>query len=220
MRSLALRCGCATALRPARRRSGRPDANGRGPPARSIALDRIERRARARSIRASSRSISFGVGRSPRSRILSASSRCSAWRSLANCSRSGSAESGAGTRSSRWNVPPSAAAARSAVIAETMLPAAPVIRNTRAVVGLSGRVVLGRRDGRRDRPAQSVGVADLDGPGSRSVSSISVSAVVAGVACWTEIDDLHVRVRPLLGERLGEAADRAAEHAACAPAAS
>ncbi len=81
--------------------------------------------------------------------------------------RSGSSGSGSDVRSSRWNTPPDARA-RSAVIAETMLPAAPVTTNTvsgpktmpspPSAAGCSSRVIV-HRNGRRGRPRPGRGRA-------------------------------------------------------------
>ena len=137
---------------------------------------------------ASSRSIATGVGFSPRSFIRAAMVPFSAVRSERKAAMSGSAGSGAGVRSSRWKTPPEAAA-RSAVIAETMLPAAPVTSTTDSdVSGIPPSSPVVRRPARRagngcssrampkrcpsTRPTSTQ-------PGSRRVSSTSRSATAA-----------------------------------------
>ena len=172
----------AVGQRPRRRprpgRSGRPGASARcrRPADR---LDRVQRRARpARSGRARARPASASAGR--RAALMRSARSClRPSRSVAKRVEVRVAGSGSGTRSSRWKVPP-AAAARSAVIADTMLPAAPVTRNTvSSTARAPGRGSASALD-QADAPAQIVGVADLDGArvAQRLVEQRSASAAV------------------------------------------
>ena len=168
--------------------------------------------ARPRSIRASSCSTSFGVGRSPAALMRSARSCLRPSRSAAKRARSGSAGSGSGTRSSRWKAPPPAAVARSAVIADTMLPAAPVTRYTASFDGARAGSSPASALDQADAPAQIVGVADLDG--ARVVQRLVEQEIGERrrLAVRAEVDALDERVGALAGERLGEAGHGAAEH--------
>ena len=178
------------------------------PPAARTASSALSA-ARARSIRASSRSTSFGVGRSPRSRRRSASSRLSPSRSEVKRSMSGSSASGSGTRSSRWKVPPEASA-RFAVIAATMLPAAPVTTNV--VSALSARAGSGSTacSDQAHRPPQAVRVPDLDRAGVGQRLRDQRLGERGGLAARLEVDRLYQQLLALAGERLGEAHDGSA----------
>ena len=120
----------------------------------------------------------------------------------------------AATRSSRWNVPPPAACARSAVIADTMLPAAPVTTNV--VSGVSARAGSARArlldQGRSSSAGRRRG-RSRRAPGSRSVSSTSDarrgSAVLRDGAKSTALISASGRSR---AQRLREAGDGAAHH--------
>ena len=92
---------------------------------------------------------------------------------------SGSDGSGAGARSSRWKVPPPVCAARSAVIAETMLPAAPV---TTYVPPDGSRLDDAGSTSHSTSPTVQRKPSEWPistAPGSRSVSSINSSASAA-----------------------------------------
>ena len=166
--------------------------------------------ARARSIRESSRSTSFGVGRSPRCLIRSASSRFSPSRSEAKRARSGSAGSGSGTRSSRWNVPPEA---RCQVGRDGRDDAARCPGDAEDGVGSRelgpGRARPTARGARRDQRRSSAWPTST-APGSRSVSSIRISASAAVLRLGAKSTDLDERVGTLASQRLDEAGHRAA----------
>ena len=152
-----------------------PRAGARCPPARARRASASASRPRRAAAGRSSSSARRGRWRSPRCR--------------------GRAGSGAGMRSSRWNVPPPAAAARSAVIADTMLPAAPVTRKRRPGLQRARGVGVGRLLAQRDGPAQVVGVPDLDG--ARVAQRLLDEHVGErrGLAARRDVDDLHERVR-------------------------
>ena len=105
-------------------------------------------------------------------------------------------------------------AARSATMAETMPPAAPV--TTKTVSGPRVRPGWPSAAGasasptvQRSPPAWPISTA----PGSASVSSTSTSAISAGLRRVLEVDGLHERVT-LAAVRLHEAGDRAAHRRA------
>ena len=109
---------------------------------------------------------------------------------------------------------PPEAAARSAVMAETMLPAAPVMRNTRVPVEReSGLAVGGRLLFETDGPPQAVVVADLDGAGI--VQSLPDQEF--GDFGRPSRSPRNQRLSPCVGAlalvRLGEAGDGSAERA-------
>ena len=107
---------------------------------------------------------------------------------------------------------PPEAAARSAVMAETMLPAAPVIRKTRVLVQRqAGLAVVGRLLLQPDRPAQSVLVADLDRAGIAQRFLDEELGDFRWLAVGFEIDRFDQSFRPLALVGLGEAGDRAAQ---------
>ena len=168
--------------------SGRPRGSApcRRPPRRpAIAASA----AFSRSMRASSRLDGHRCGRSPAAFMRAASVAFRPSRSARKAARSGSSGSGSGVRSSRWKVPPEAAA-RSAVMADTMLPAAPVTTKTvsrsstmpapgtadrrRPAAGTASRRRPRRSAGRRRRPISTQ-------PGSNRVSSISCAATAGGL---------------------------------------
>ena len=101
------------------------------------------------------------------------------------------------------------------MIAETMLPAAPVTRNTLSALKSRAAVVHRRLLLEGDRPAQTIRVADLDraGVGERLLEQ---RVGDLGDLCVTEIDRLDERVAPLAVQCLREACNSATEHARCA----
>ena len=105
---------------------------------------------------------------------------------------------------------PPDAAARSAVIADTMLPAPPVTQKTvsaRSARSGSGSASRSTRPtDQRSSPAWPTSTT----PGSRRVSSIRISASGGGLAARREVDGLDQRVGSLARERLDEAAHRPA----------
>ena len=106
-----------------------------------------------------------GVGFSPRALRLLDQRALQAVASLAQERRRAGPRGRQRTRSSRWNVPP-LAAARSATMALVMPPAAPVTRNTDSRPSVSPGAPSA--DGalvQRDRPAQILVAADLDHAG-------------------------------------------------------
>ena len=132
--------------------------------------------------------------------------------SVAKRPMSGSSGSGSGVRSSRWKIPPEAPA-RSAVMADTMLPGR--AGHDEHGVGTEDHALAAVGRGplfEGDRPPQPVGVADLDRAGvvqasrRRARSATSVRRVAGA-----DVDRLHQRVRPLAGEGLGEAGDGATQ---------
>ena len=163
-----------------------------------------------RSTSMTCRSITTGVGFSPRalaSAINASFSRSRPARRRATC---GSSAAGGATRSSRWNVPP-LAAARSATIALVIPPAAPVTAKT---LSRSRRMDVRRRDRpdvEADRPARPGAPADLEGSriGERLGHQRVCDLGVGGAA--REVDDLHERVVPLAPVGLDEPLDGAAE---------
>ena len=170
---------------------------------------------------ASSRSITTGVGFSPRSFSRAAIVPLSDAGSVRNAVMSGSARSGAGVRSSRWKVPPEATA-RSAVIAETMLPAAPVTSTTESdVSGIPASVSRGaRRSAGRERlleqgdaEATTVDPADLDASGVAQGLLDEQVGDGGGPAVDRQVDRLDQGIGALLLVGLGEAGHRAAEGA-------
>ena len=179
------------------------------PPAAAIASS-ASSAARARSIRASSRSTSFGVGRSPRSLIRSASSRLSPSRSVAKRARSGSSGSGSGDQVEQVE---GAAGGRRQVGGDRRDDAAGGAGDDE-----DGRPVASARSGsgsagRSTRPTvqrSSSAWPTSTAPGSRSVSSIRRSASAAVLRLGGEVDGLDQRLGALARERLGEAGDGAA----------
>ena len=107
---------------------------------------------------------------------------------------------------------PPEAAARSAVMAETMLPAAPVTRKTvflskrQAGLAVGGGLFL-----QPDRPALPVLVADLDRAGIAQGFLDQDFGDFRRLAFRFEIDRFDQSVRPLPLVRFGEARDRAAQ---------
>jgi hypothetical protein len=143
---------------------------------------RAARARRARSTRA-------GVGRSPSAGERSKRTFLSPSRSVVRRSRSGSSGSGSSTRSSRWNVPPPAAVARSVTMADTMLPAAPVTTHTRSGRGRDPRL---RRDlAQAHAQAESPRRPTSTTPGSASASSRRASATAAGSSVHRHVEHLH-----------------------------
>ena len=122
---------------------------------------------------------------------------------------SGSSASGSGTRSSRWKVPPEASA-RSAVIAATMLPAAPVTTNVVSALSAragSGSTACSTRPTVHRRPSEyPISTA----PGSDSVSRDQRLGERGGLAARLEVDRLDQQLLALAGQRLGEARDGSA----------
>ena len=111
---------------------------------------------------------------------------------------------------------PPDAAARSAVMADTMLPAAPVTRNTVSLVeSHSGSAVCHRLFLKADRPTKVVLVADLDR--SRIVECFCDQCVgnLRRVATRLEINRFDGCVRALALEGLGKSHDGAAERSRC-----
>ncbi len=130
--------------------------------------------------------------------------------SEAKAPMSGSAGSGWGTRSRRWNVP-CEARARSAVIAATMLPAAPVMAKT--VSGPSSMPAgVGPKGTSRSATVQrrpSLWPTSTT-PGSHRVSSTSSPATASGLAPSATSTAFTRRVGVLALEGLGEAGHCAA----------
>ncbi len=161
--------------------------------------------------------------RSPRAAICSArypSARPG--RSVATAAR-GRRDPGMRSRSSRWNVPPEAVA-RSAVIAETMLPAAPVIRKTESLASSIAPGGVRRPGGTADvaspTPQRWPSTWPISTqPGSDSVSSIRTSASAAVLRLAREVDGLDQDVGALALVGLGEA-DTVPPSGAVAPASS
>ena len=117
---------------------------------------------------------------------------------------------GGRTRSSRWNVPCDARA-RSAVIAVTMLPAAPVMAKTVSGPSSMPAGVGAESDlPQRHRPPLAGAVADLDRAGvAQGLLDEQVGHRFRGRA-HGDVDRLHQRVGVLAPERLGEAGHGAA----------
>ena len=142
--------GCQCAVPPARSiASIAASAAARALDPRQLALDELRRRAC-----------------SPAARRRSASSSLRPSRSVGEAREVRVAGVGRGARSSRWNVPPPAACARSAVIADDDAAgrAGDDERRVRPERMRRARLARGSSD-QPDRPAQAVGVADLDGAG-------------------------------------------------------
>ena len=198
-----------------RRRAGRRGGSAHGRRRREIAAIAASAALR-RSRPASSLSIDDRRGALAARRPGARRARASGRRGRRRSGRGrGPAGSGSAARSSRWKVPPDAAA-RSATIAETMLPAAPVTTKTlsgpsvqaRPVAAGSSRVDQGQ--GEALAALQPISTA----PGSRSVSRPAASRrrrpASAPVSKSTALTSV---VGPLAREGLGEAGDRAAQRA-------
>ena len=107
---------------------------------------------------------------------------------------------------------PPEAAARSAVIADTMLPAAPVTRKTLSLSSvMPGCAVGGRALLEADGPALAVLIADLDRAGIAQGFVDQQLGDLRRRRPGFEVDGLHQRVRPLAFVGLGEAGDGAAQ---------
>ena len=159
------------------------------PPA-ACTLESARSAASWRSTTMSCLSMATGVGFSPRAfaSAISASFSCSRpARKRATC---GSLAAGGATRSSRWNVPP-LAAARSATIALVIPPAAPVTTKTLSRSRWIARRRRDRPDVEADRPARPGAPADLDDArigerlGDEQVGDLGGARIVR------EVDDLH-----------------------------
>ena len=162
--------------------------------------------ARARSRPASSRSTSFGVGRSPRAAMRSARSRLRPSRSVSEPREVGIVRVGLGDEVEEVERP-AGAAARSAVMADTMLPAAPVTTNTLSAVSARSGVVA-RRALERGRRTSAARRRDRSRPRrGRAASRRAARRRSPRSSAGREVDCLHERVGALAGVGLGEAGD-------------
>ena len=110
---------------------------------------------------------------------------------------------------------PGHAAARSAVIADTMLPAAPVTRKTGSGPSTSpaSARVRERALHQPDAPATTVGIADFHTAGIAQGLVDKHVSQRRGLPADREVDGLDQGVGPLASVRLGEPGDRAAQRA-------